>query len=106
MINNPHSSEPEKQIVDVYEDYDYDKILDLLHGACAVYETNEFLWEYCHKEKIRQFDSLSTMQRMGKPQFEDINLGYYDYQKALKNSNQERDKAYKTDKQIFRIQYS
>jgi hypothetical protein len=58
----------------------------LLHGTCAIHETNEFLYEYCHKEKVRQFDNMATYQRMAKQQYEDIAMGYFNYQEALKKS--------------------
>lgn len=37
-----------------------DKILDLLEGQCLYYETSTFIYEYCHKEHVRQFDSVFT----------------------------------------------
>ena len=34
-----------------------DKVLDLLSGHCTYYQSDTFIYEYCHKKHIRQFDS-------------------------------------------------
>ena len=78
----------------------------MLHGTCVVHETNEFLYEYCHKEKVRQFDDLFTKQRMAKAEYEDIAMGYYNYQSALQKSTSPHDKGLKPGNGMYQIKYS
>jgi len=77
-----------------------------LHGTCAIHETNEFLYEYCHKEKVRQFDNIHTVQRTGKTAYEDIAMGFFDYQDALKKSKSDQDMPLKQGNGVYKIKYS
>lgn len=43
---------------------------------------------------------------MGKPAYEDISMGYFNYQDALKKSKSDRDQALKPGNQMFKIKYS
>lgn len=54
-----------------------DKILDILNGRCLYYSTSTFVYEYCHKEHVRQFDTAFTKANNAKPEFEDISMGVY-----------------------------
>lgn len=54
-----------------------DKILDILKGQCLYYETITFIYEFCHKEHVRQFDTAFTKAYNIKPEFEDISMGLF-----------------------------
>lgn len=54
-----------------------DKVLDILNGQCLYYTTNTFIYEYCHKEHVRQFDTAYTKSMNVKLEFEDISMGVY-----------------------------
>ncbi len=43
---------------------------------------------------------------MAKSHYEDIALGFYNYQKALKNSKSEHNKALKPGNGVYQIKYS
>lgn len=43
---------------------------------------------------------------MAKPHFEDIAMGSFNYQQALKNSKSDRDQALKSDTAMYQIKYS
>lgn len=68
-----------------------------------MHETTSFLYEYCHQEKVRQFDDVFTKQRMAKEHYEDIAMGYYDYQSALKKSTSPDNKALKPGNAVYEI---
>jgi hypothetical protein len=55
-----------------------DKVLDLLKGECLYYATKTFIYEYCHKEHVRQFDTAETKYHNAKTEFEDISMGLFD----------------------------
>ena len=64
------------------------------------------MYEYCHKDKVRQFDNLATLQRMGKQSYEDIAMGYFNYQDALKKSKSDQDRHLRPGNEMFKIKYS
>lgn len=63
-----------------------DKVLDYLSGLCIYYHSDTFIYEYCHKQHIRQFDSEITKFINSKPFFEDISMGLYNPQKREAHS--------------------
>ncbi|CAD8157599.1 unnamed protein product [Paramecium pentaurelia] len=55
---------------------DANKILFPLIGQCVHHTTKEFLYEYCFRKHVRQYDDLNTMLNMQKILKEDFSLGY------------------------------
>ncbi|CAD8065624.1 unnamed protein product [Paramecium sonneborni] len=51
-------------------------ILFPLIGQCVHHQTKEFLYEYCYRKYVRQYDDLNTMLSMQKILKEDFSLGY------------------------------
>lgn len=74
-----HSSQPYAGLspAELGETRRVDLILDLVQGICLYYSTYTFIYEYCHKEHVRQFDNLVTKTQNHKPHFEDISMGVY-----------------------------
>lgn len=59
-----------------------DQLLDILNGQCLHYSTSTFIYEYCHKEHVRQFDSIYTKHNNAKTEFEDISMGLFNPHKS------------------------
>ncbi|KAL4427521.1 hypothetical protein ABPG74_015224 [Tetrahymena malaccensis] len=62
-----------------------DRILQSLQNQCAEYKTSQFLWQFCYKKYLRQFDDLSTIQEAQKQAFEDIYAGYHTFYNNITN---------------------
>ncbi|KAL4468317.1 hypothetical protein ABPG72_010718 [Tetrahymena utriculariae] len=62
-----------------------DKILQSLQNQCAEYKTSQFLWQFCYKKYLRQFDDIYTIQQAQKQAFEDIYAGYHTYYNKITN---------------------
>ncbi|EAR83088.2 hypothetical protein TTHERM_01015910 (macronuclear) [Tetrahymena thermophila SB210] len=62
-----------------------DKILQSLQNQCAEYRTSQFLWQFCYKKYLRQFDDISTIQEAQKQAFEDIYAGYHTFYNNITN---------------------
>ncbi|CAD8147993.1 unnamed protein product [Paramecium octaurelia] len=56
-------------------DEEVNHILFPLEDQCVQHYTKEFVYEYCFKKYIRQFDDLNTMLNMRKQYKEDFSLG-------------------------------
>ena len=55
---------------------------------------------------MRQFDNIHTVQRTGKTAYEDIAMGFFDYQNALKKSKSDQDMPLKQGNGVYKIKYS
>lgn len=53
----------------------------MLNGQCLYYDTDTFVYQYCHKEHVRQFDSEYTKLLNAKAEYEDISMGLFNVHK-------------------------
>ncbi|CAK71457.1 unnamed protein product (macronuclear) [Paramecium tetraurelia] len=80
QIPIPQLSKPlnvdELSIARILIEDEANSILFPLIDLCVHHTTKEFLYEYCFRKHVRQYDDLDTIQNMQKILKEDFSLGY------------------------------